>query len=141
MHTLSNLSGGGGSAARKRPAASGGGSGGGGKRKAVGALQLGSEEGIGSSLLGAVSKKGGGVHHREDPAQAFLKAAAQSALAHHVEEVHANERFQAALGIPSEDPSALPSSGAASPWGYRIPSNSQELLDFQDLPPQKLIRT
>ena len=107
VHTLSNLSGSAsGSASRKRPAATGGGSGGGGggggggKRKATGgALRLGSEEGIGSSLLGAVSKKGGGVHHREDPAQSFLKAAAQSALAHHVEEVHANERFQAALGI------------------------------------------
>ena len=94
VHTLSNPSGsgGGGGSARKRPAAASGGGGGGGKRGK--ALQLGSEEGIGASLLGAVSRKGGGAHHKEDPAQSFLKAAAQSALAHHVEEVHANERFQ-----------------------------------------------
>lgn len=93
--TLSDVSGGGSS--RKRPAAA---ASAGGKRRAKSALTLGSEEGIGSSLVGAVSgRKGAGAAHTEDPAQAFLKAAAQSALAHHVEEVHANERFQAALGI------------------------------------------
>jgi hypothetical protein len=107
--TLADVSSGSGSAARKRPAAASGGSGasskggsGGGKRRAVGALQLGSEEGIGASLLGAVgSKKGGAALHGEDPAAAFLRAAASSALAHHVEEVHANERFQAALALAS----------------------------------------
>ena len=94
--TLSDVSGGSATSARKRPASAVGG--GGGKRRATGALQLGSEEGIGASLLGAVSSKGGSAAlHREDPAAAFLKAAASSALAHHVEEVHANERFQAAL--------------------------------------------
>lgn len=107
--TLADVSSGSGSAARKRPAAASGGSGasakgggGGGKRRAVGALQLGSEEGIGASLLGAVgSKKGGAALHGEDPAAAFLRAAASSALAHHVEEVHANERFQAGLALAS----------------------------------------
>ncbi len=110
--TLADMSGGGGSAARKRPAAASGGGasgasarggGGGGKRRAVGALQLGSEEGIGASLLSAVGSKKGSAPalHGEDPAAAFLKAAASSALAHHVEEVHANERFQAALALAS----------------------------------------
>jgi len=76
----------------------GGAGGGGGKRRAVGALQLGSEEGIGQTFLAAVSsKKGATALHREDPTMAFFKAAAGSALLHHQEEVLANERFKAAL--------------------------------------------
>jgi tetratricopeptide (TPR) repeat protein len=58
-----------------------------------GALQLGSEEGIGASLVSAMSGRG------EDAAQSFLRAATKSALEYHTEEVHANERFQAALAI------------------------------------------
>ena len=88
------------STSKKRPAPSGGrgGGNGGGKRRAT-ALHLGSEEGIGASLLSAVSsRKGAGALHKEDPASAFLKAASASALVHHQEEVLANERFQAALG-------------------------------------------
>jgi len=66
----------------------------------VGALQLGSEEGIGASLISAVSSRGGAKLHAEDPAAAFFKAASQSALAHHVEEVTATERYSAALAGP-----------------------------------------
>eukprot|EP00310_Coccolithus_braarudii_P013896 CAMPEP_0183344488 /NCGR_PEP_ID=MMETSP0164_2-20130417/10153_1 /TAXON_ID=221442 /ORGANISM="Coccolithus pelagicus ssp braarudi, Strain PLY182g" /LENGTH=332 /DNA_ID=CAMNT_0025515489 /DNA_START=25 /DNA_END=1020 /DNA_ORIENTATION=- len=70
----------------------------GGKRRTVGALQLGSKEGIGESLIAAVSRdKRSAVLHREDPALAFFKAAAGSALIHHQEEVLANDRFKAAL--------------------------------------------
>ena len=101
VHTLSDVSGGSAaSSSRKRPAA---GDGGGKTARTVGAMQLGSEEGIGASLLGAVgSKKGAAALHSEDPAASFLKAASQSALAHHVEEVHANERFGATLGTSCE---------------------------------------
>ena len=95
--TLADISGSGGGKKRAAPAArapSGGG--GGGKRRA---LQLGSEEGIGMSLVSAVSsRKGATALHNEDPAMAFFKAAAGSALAHHQEEVLANDRFKAALG-------------------------------------------
>ena len=85
VHTLGDVSGGGGGgSSRKRPAAS---ASGGGKRRVGGALQLGSEEGIGSSLVNAIAGRA------DDPAQAFLKAAAKSALEYHVEEVQANERF------------------------------------------------
>ena len=95
--TLADISGSGGGKKRAAPAArapSGGG--GGGKRRA---LQLGSEEGIGMSLVSAVSShKGATALHKEDPAMAFFKAAAGSALAHHQEEVLANDRFKAALG-------------------------------------------
>ena len=90
--TLADVSGSGGG--KKR--AGGGGGGGGGKRRA---LQLGSEEGIGVTMVSAVSsRKGAAALHREDPAMAFFKAAAGSALAHHQEEVLANDRYQAALG-------------------------------------------
>eukprot|EP00308_Calcidiscus_leptoporus_P016565 CAMPEP_0119358648 /NCGR_PEP_ID=MMETSP1334-20130426/6807_1 /TAXON_ID=127549 /ORGANISM="Calcidiscus leptoporus, Strain RCC1130" /LENGTH=394 /DNA_ID=CAMNT_0007373189 /DNA_START=83 /DNA_END=1264 /DNA_ORIENTATION=- len=65
-----------------------------GKRRAVGALQLGSKEGISESLVAAVSRNKGDA---ADPALAFFKAAAGSALLHHQEEVLANERFKAAL--------------------------------------------
>eukprot|EP00966_Prymnesium_polylepis_P098715 2285702-Prymnesium_polylepis.1 len=99
--TLSDLGSGSGSPAppssskkRAPPSSSGGGGGGGGGKRRAAALQLSSEDGIGSSLLGAVS----GSKHSEDPASAFLKAASKSALVHHMEEVVANERFQAALG-------------------------------------------
>merc|ERR1719483_1535416 len=51
------------------------------------------------SLVSAVSShKGATALHKEDPAMAFFKAAAGSALAHHQEEVLANDRFKAALG-------------------------------------------
>ena len=104
--TLSDVSdgGGGGSSSGKKRAApvargGGGGGGGGGKRRAAGALQLGSEEGIGESLVAAVSsKKGAKALHAEDPAMAFFKAAAGNALLHHYEEVLANDRFAAAQG-------------------------------------------
>ena len=77
----------------------GGGGGGGGKRRAPKALSLGSEESIGDSMLAAASSgKGAAALHREDPALAFFKHAAGSALAHHYEEVLANHRFAAALG-------------------------------------------
>lgn len=86
---------GGASTGKKRGA---GGGGGGGKRRAVGALKLGSEEGIGESLASAVSsRKGLAALGKEDPAMAFFKAAAASALVHHQEEVLANDRFKATL--------------------------------------------
>ena len=117
VHTLSTDGGGGsggsggggsggscgGGSARKRsaaPGSAGGGGGAGAKRRAPKALQLGSEDGIGDSLLAAVSSgKGTRALHREDPALAFFKAAAGSALVHHQEEVLANQRFKAALGM------------------------------------------
>merc|ERR1740139_727737 len=93
--TLSDVSGSGGSK-KRAPAARAPSGGGGGKRRA---LQLGSEDGIGVSLASAVSsRKGATALHNEDPAMAFFKAAAGSALAHHQEEVLANDRFKAALG-------------------------------------------
>ena len=101
MMTVSDLSGGGASSPRKRPVNNpgGGGGGGGGKRRAPKALSLGSEESIGDSMLAAASSgKGAAALHREDPALAFFKHAAGSALAHHYEEVLANHRFAAALG-------------------------------------------
>ena len=111
VHTLSTdgggssggSGGGSGGSARKRsaaPGSAGGGGGAGAKRRAPKALQLGSEDGIGDSLLAAVSSgKGTRALHREDPALAFFKAAAGSALVHHQEEVLANQRFKAALGM------------------------------------------
>ena len=91
--TLSDVSG---SGKKRAPAAKSPSGGGGGKRRA---LQLGSEDGIGMSLASAVSsRKGATALHNEDPAMAFFKAAAGSALAHPQEEVLANDRFKAALG-------------------------------------------
>lgn len=85
------------SAAAPARAAGGGGGFAAGKRRGK-TLHLESEESIGASLVNAVSGGKAGVpKHSEDPAAAFLKAASQSALAHHVEEVRANERFQVAL--------------------------------------------
>ena len=98
---------------RAPPSSSGGGGGGGGKRRAA-ALQLSSEEGIGSSLLGAVSGRKG-ASHTEDPASAFLKAASQSALVHHMEEVLANERFQARPAPPLVRRAAYQPSCTSSP--------------------------
>ena len=96
--TLTDLSSGGASSAKRKSPSGGGGGGGGGKRRAPKALHLGSKDGIGEGLAAAVSsKKGANALHREDPAMAFFKAAAGSALAHHQEEVRATERYKAAL--------------------------------------------
>jgi hypothetical protein len=94
--TLHGSGGSGSGASNGKKRAAGGG--GGGKRRAVGALKLGSEDGIGESLASAVSsRKGLAALGKEDPAMAFFKAAAASALVHHQEEVLANDRFKATL--------------------------------------------